>query len=285
MEEVIRSRTRSLLALAWVSAVLVSACGGSSGESPASPSAPTAPTVQPPESLALNCNEWSTVSNGSYLTQNNVWGKGSLTGWSQCVGIGAGPNDSVSARFTWDWPTAGGNVKAYPEVIYGFKPAMASSTSSSLPKIINTIQELSVTYDLTSTHTGSGNTAFDIWLTNTATPSAFSSPPISHEVMIWLESWGALAPGGSLIETATIAGKQWRVYLGENFGNGWRYIAFKAVSNSLKPATLDIKALLSYAQLKGLISGREYVSSIEFGNEIVAGTGDTKIKSFSVQMR
>jgi hypothetical protein len=231
----------------------------------------------------LDCTDGALLNVDEYRSENNTWGKGSLTGWSQCIGIGigSGPSSSVSARFTWNWLSSGGNVKAYPELIFGLKPG-SDSTTASLPRQVNTLQALTVQYDVSSTHSGSGNTALDIWLTNTATPTGFSVPPITHEVMVWLESYGGMSPGGTFQESAAVDGVSYDVYTGDNFGAGWRYIAFKRTAGQLGSATLNIKALLDYAQSKNYLSGTEFVASVEFGNEVIAGTGDTKISQFSV---
>jgi hypothetical protein len=238
-----------------------------------------------PSAVTLSCADGALITAGAYRAQNNTWGKGALTGWSQCIGIGAGASDPVVGRWTWNWPNSGGNVKAYPEVIFGYKPA-ASPTTPQLPRRITDITELTVRYDFASSHSGSGNTAFDIWLTDTPLPSTFAVPPITHEVMVWLESYGAMTPGGAFIEAATIDGTAYEVFVADHFGSGgWRYIAFRRVMPQLGSATLNVKALLDYARSKSLVAGTEYVASVEFGNEIISGNGNSQLNSFAVSVK
>jgi len=240
--------------------------------------------AQAPDSLPMNCTDFSLQTEGAFQVSNNTWGKGSLTGWSQCVGIGRGPNGSVSGHFNWNWPNTTRNVMAYPALIYGLKPG-SPSTSPLLPKQVSLLQELSAHYDVVSTQSGTGNTAFDIWLTNTASPATFSAPPITHEIMIWVDTYGPKAQGGSLFERTTIDGAAYDVFVADHFGIGYRYIAFQGVTSQLGVATINILAFLTYAQANGLITGQEYLSSIEFGNEVVSGSGDTKINAYSVTVQ
>src|SRR5882672_35212 len=260
-------------ALSVPCALLVACAGGANSSAPR--------PIQTPGAVALNCVDGALVGSGNYRAENNTWDKGALTGWSQCIGIDAGPGGAVVGRWTWNWPNSGGNVKAYPEVVFGYKPA-ASATTQQLPKRITDIAELTVRYDIASTHSGSGNTAFDIWLTDTPLPSTFAVPPITHEIMVWLESYGGMVPSGAFIETAAIDGTAYDVFIKDNVGRGWRYIAFRRVRPQLGSGTLNLKALLDYARSKALVGGTEYVASVEFGNEVISGSGDSRLNSFVV---
>jgi len=234
--------------------------------------------------ITMNCDDQATAVNGAFRAENNTWGKGALTGWSQCVGLGSGPDGTLVGRWTWDWLNSGNNVKAYPEIVFGQKPG-SSTTSPDLPIKINSVNYLVITYDITSTHTGSGNLAFDIWLTNTQNPAKWGVPPITHEIMIWLDHYGGLAPGGNWIETVNIDGANYSVYKAENWGDGWRYIAFVRPEGQPLAGTLNLGGLLSYMKDKGFATGDEYVASIEIGNEVASGAGETILNKFSVSVR
>jgi hypothetical protein len=211
-------------------------------------------------------------------------GQGDLKGWSQCVGLDGRPDGAALARFTWNWPTLRRKVKAYPEIIYGYKPGRHSTTVA-LPKIVDELNELSVQYDFSSNHSGVGNTAFDIWLTDTAVPKAIKAPPVTHEIMIWLETFGDMGSDGTFRETEIIDGAPFNVYVNEKNKHGWRYIRFGRVSNHSGASTLDLRAFLLYAKSKKYITGSEYVASVEFGNEIVSGSGEMNLSRFKVTVR
>ena len=271
-------RADVIVLAAWF---LIAACDG---DRPCCTPPPDPEPVLTPDELPLECDDGVLLQLDGYRVENNAWGKGDLTGWAQCVGAAQNPDGSIVARFTWDWLESGGSVKAYPEIIYGYKPS-GSTTTPLLPKRVSDIQELTARYDLDIQHIGSGNTAFDIWLTNTQTPTSFAAPPITHEIMVWLESYGSMVPGGSLRERAVIAGTAFDVYVGEMFGAGWRYIAFRRVQPPPAADTVDLHSLLVYAQQANLITGSEYLASIEFGNEVVSGMGDTKINAYAVEVK
>ena len=265
------------LALLLPCALLVACGGGGNSSSPGQ--------IQTPSPVTLNCVDGALINSGNYRAENNTWGKGALTGWSQCIGVGAGAGGAVVGRWTWNWPNSGANVKSYPEVVFGYKPA-ASTTTQQLPKRVADIAELTVSYDITSTHSGSGNTAFDIWLTDTPLPSTFAVPPITTEIMVWLESYGGMLPGGAFTETTAINGTAYDVFVQDNFGSGgWRYIAFRRATPQLGSATLNVKALLDYARGKALVAGTEYVASVEIGNEVISGSGDSRLNSFVVSVK
>ena len=275
------------------SGLLLSACGRKQTPSPTvaptatftpAPTIPPTPTLAPTEpAIPLNCADWARVGSGVYRAENNTWGKGTLTGWSQCIGLEMSADGTLAARWTWDWLNSGDGVKAYPEIVFGQKPG-SITTSADLPKRIKDLGEVTIAYDVSSTHTGSGNLAFDAWLTNTQNPSTWGAPPITHEIMIWLENFG-MQPGGTYIEKKSIDGVSYSIYVGENFGQGWRYMAFAREKSPLGAGTINLVSFLAYLQEKGYVTGDEYLASIEFGNEIVSGTGETILHKYMITVR
>lgn len=115
--------------------------------------------------------------------------------------------------------------------------------------------------------------------------SQFAAPPITHELMIWLEAYGSMGPAGAVTETVTIGGADYDVHVADNFGRGWRYIAYRRKVAQLGATTLDIKAILDHARARALITGAEFVSSIELGNEVISGAGETTVSGFVATIR
>ena len=149
---------------------------------------------------------------------------------------------------------------------------------------MSSIRVASVSYDVSSNHTGIGNTAFDVWLTSTGTPTTFSAPPITHEVMIWLDAYGGMRPEGDLFEQAVVDGVLYDVYVAENVGQGWRYVAFLRTTPQLGAGTIDLTAFLSHVRSMNLATGDEYVAAIEFGNEVISGAGETRLDAYAVSL-
>ena len=232
----------------------------------------------------MNCEDQGGTAQGSFRAENNTWGKGSLTGWSQCIGLGAGPGGGLVGRWSWDWLDSGDGVKAYPEVVFGQKPG-SQTTSASLPRKISAPGEVTIRYEIASTHTGSGNVAFDIWLTDTQNPDKWGVPPITHEIMIWLDGYGGMRVGGSLLDQVKIDGTLYNVYTGDPWGDGWKYIGFARDRYQLGAGTLNLASFMAYLRAKGLVTGEEYLASIEFGNEVVSGSGETILYRYDVTVR
>ena len=60
-------------------------------------------TLTRAQDTTYNCNGWSQVTIGSYLVENNVWGQGDITEFTQCIyrtGTGIGPLATRMSRRT-----------------------------------------------------------------------------------------------------------------------------------------------------------------------------------------
>jgi hypothetical protein len=170
----------STMAMQFLIPLVLGCSGGHSAGAASLPDATTAPAA-----VQLLCRDWQTAQMGSYMVQNNVWGKGKVAGYSQCVGIGHRERGTVAARWSWNWPKSSSNVKGYPEIIFGRKPRHATTTAA-LPRKVKTIETATVSFDYASKHSGRGNTAFDLWLTT----GPEVTPGSKIEVMVWLDWWG-----------------------------------------------------------------------------------------------
>lgn len=260
---------------------------GSGQPASAPASAPTAFAHPADETLRfhMQCEEAVTAASGSYEVENNVWGKGALTDWSQCVGATNSTRRGLAARWTWDWKSQDNQVKAFPEVVFGHKPGTARSTTPLLPRKLGEMRRVVMDYDISTQRSGTGNLSVDIWLTDTPTPTTFAVPPITHEVMIWLETFGPMYAGGEQIDTVSIHGIPYRVYVGEKFGLGWRYIAFKPENTPMQPvAQIDLMPYLLYLQTKGLVTPESHVANINLGNEIISGAGTTQVNHLDIDV-
>ncbi len=241
-----------------------------------------APAAAPMPPISLNCDAASTTEVGQYMADNNTWGNKGVVGWTQCMGGVPHPKGGVSAQWTWDWKYEGDNVKAYPEVVFGHKPGYPKSTTTLLPRKLSSMQTIAVDYDVHTEREGAGNMAIDMWLTNVVNPTSFAAPPITHEVMIWLEVYGPMYTGGQQVDKVRINGTQYRVFVGEKFGLGWRYVAFAPNSPMQTSGHMDMMPFFMYLKGKGLITTEEFLATVNLGNEIISGAGETKLNRFAV---
>lgn len=224
-----------------------------------------------------SCNDGAEINVDELTIQNNVWGKGSITNYQQC--IRATKKNSISTfEWIWSWPNSGNNVKAYPEIIYGLKPFGNTTTTSRLPVKLSEINSINVSFDSIKTDmTGTGNLAFDIWITDSQTPLQNN---IKHEIMIWLKNLGQ-APAGALTARIIIAGVEYDFYSG-NVGS-WNYFAFlKVTQDDLN--NIPVGEFINYLKNNAYILPEEYLSSIEFGNEVIQGSGKTVVTGYKLSI-
>jgi len=248
-------------------------------------------TSSPP--MNMNCQDHAWLTAGSYAVENNQWGRGPITDYSQCVAMGGVAADgSVSARWTWRWPAEPGEVKGYPAIVFGQKPGYPVTPNTNLPRQVNAISQLTSSWSTRSTYTGKGQLTFDLWLTRDANryPS-FPQTPITHEIMVAVEPYGGYGLDRNpawFVEDITINGVRYKTYKADNFPPGasqqWRFLVFQMLT-PMTQGTLDFKPLFDYLKSRGFITGNEYLSSLEFGTEPVEGTGDVTVDSFKATVR
>ncbi|QQS37714.1 MAG: hypothetical protein IPM56_07115 [Ignavibacteriales bacterium] len=240
---------------------------------------PSQPIVPPQLSIdSVSCSDNAEITINKMMLQNNVWGKGSITNYQQCIRVIKNDTSTIF-QWQWSWPDVTNNVKAYPEIIFGLKPFGGSSTTESLPKKIQEITECVVSASQCSTDIfGEGNLAYDIWITDSESPTQNN---IKSEIMIWLKYIGQ-QPAGSFVERLNIGNQDYDFYSGNN--GTWDYHAFLKVNQSDLDST-NIKSFMDYLVMNSYISTDQYLSSIEFGNEIIKGSGNTVLKDYQVRLK
>ncbi|MFL2997229.1 MAG: GH12 family glycosyl hydrolase domain-containing protein [Candidatus Neomarinimicrobiota bacterium] len=219
------------------------------------------------------CGDWEQESFGSYILENNVWGQGDITDYSQCIFL----VDNGHFGWKWDWPNEGSHVKSYPEVMFGKKPWSSSSTHSSMPLKVQNVESFVVEFDLEMQASGSYNLAFEFWVTS---DSLSNETGIVREVMIWTAGEGIMAAGNH-ISTPYFDGYFYKLYKAQ-FDN-WIYYAFVSEEDQFE-GTLYIHNFINYMSSQDHLGSGEYIANFELGNEVVHGSGQTDIKSYSVSV-
>jgi len=231
-------------------------------------------TLTRAQDTTYNCNGWSQFTIGSYLVENNVWGQGNITDFTQCI-YRTGSGDSIHFGWNWDWPIGNSDVKAYPEVIFGKKPWSTSSTNTALPIKIQNLDEFYVVYDLDMVATGSYNLAFEFWVT---TDSMSSETGITTEVMIWMDN-NLIGPAGNIIGTVTFDGFDY--YLYQANWDSWTYFAFISAEPQYN-GVLGVHHFVDHLVSQGMLNPDEYFADFELGNEVVYGMGQTDIQQYEI---
>ena len=226
-----------------------------------------------------HCGDWDTLADSGLVYQNNVWGKGDIADYEQCL-LTRGLDGATEYGWRWRWPRGNGRVKSYPEVIYGQKPWDAESSTSVLPARIEAIRELSIDYAVEQSAEGIYNLAYDIWVTSANPPTPDT---ITHEVMIWMDRTFESQPRRFHAGEVVVDDIVFDLYLRPAFhaGSGADYIAFVSREPRLG-GVVDIMAFLGYLVDHDHVPADHYVAAVELGNEVIEGTGELWLQRYRV---
>ncbi|WP_320065034.1 GH12 family glycosyl hydrolase domain-containing protein [Micromonospora sp. RTGN7] len=213
------------------------------------------------------CEQYgSTVIGGKYVVQNNRWG----TSAQQCINA-TGTGFSITSQ-QGSAPTNGAPV-SYPSIFVGCHYTNCSP-GTNLPVQVSQISSApsSISYNYVSGATY--NASYDIWLD----PSPKRDGVNQMEIMIWLNRQGSIQPIGSPVGSATVAGRTWEVWRGNNGGNNViSYLAPSAIP-SMSFNALDF---INDTRNRGAITNSWYLTSIQAGFEPWQGGAGLAVNSFS----
>lgn len=239
--------------------------------------------------VSAECNAWTTVVAGPYRYSNNVWGKDKVKGSSEQCLLSRKVDGRVERGWTWSFPGFDPSVFSYPEIEFGWKPWNGGrSTDPRFPMRVADAQHVHVIYEVESSATGSFDLAPEVWLLKEKPTDDAANPKlITTEVMFWLDAGGGARPAGRVIQKFELDGIDYELWQEDNIGKsangqGWRLYSFKSATAQLK-GTLRIDAFLKHLVAQKLVSPDEYVAGVEFGNEVMGGTGTTWVKRFEVE--
>ena len=263
---------------------------------PAPPCDVTPPPVDPTPvaPVEVACEDWAEFHvgpngrvhvpfTGDRWYNSNVWNKAAAGDepYEQCI-LRRVVDGEDEYGWRWRWPLGNGDVKGYPEVIYGFKP-WNLPTRTALPKQISALRELRVDYEAYLDAEGAYNLAFSMWVTrdNPPTPEG-----ITHEIMVWMDRSCGFEPyPDSRVAEVELGGATYTLVIEtEQSTFGQTYIAFVSHVDQFK-GSVDFAAFLAYLVEKGHVPDDHYVTDIELGNEAVSGRGELWLKKFEVVVR
>jgi hypothetical protein len=215
------------------------------------------------------------------VIHNNQWGKYKVKEkkeYKQFI-----YSNSLTKGWKFDAPIKNYGVIGYPEISIGKSPFGGYSSDVYFPKKVNSIKSANVTYDVDMyVDKKKYNLTLDMWITD----GGEGVRSITNEVMIW-EDRNVARPFGKYIGTINIDG-DYKVYNGymdrssENFGtDGWQFTAFVRVDRR-RSGFIDIKKFIDYMKVKNIINEENFLSTIEFGNEVYNSSGSTIVKKYYI---
>ncbi|GGN32558.1 hypothetical protein FHR83_005815 [Actinoplanes campanulatus] len=221
----------------------------------------------PAQADTLICDQYgSTTIGGRYIAMNNRWG----TSAEQCINVTASGFTITSQQGTGN--TSGAPV-SYPAVYFGCHYTKCSP-GTNLPIRVDAISSAtsSISYNFVSGATY--NASYDIWLD----PAPKTDGVNAQEIMIWFNRQGSIQPIGSRIGTATVGGRSWEVWQGNNGANAVvSYVAPSPVT-SWNFSVLDF---ITDVKNRGAITGSWYLTSIQAGFEPWIGGAGLAVNSFA----
>lgn len=263
------------------------ACASGPHDAPAKHAA--SPATPPADGITRDCEAWAMHHDGRYRYENNVWGSKKAKGkFKQCL-LKRERDGKIEVGWSWDWPGFDPSVFAYPEVVVGWKPwSGGKTTDPRFPLKVSDVRTLTLDYEVESEVTGSYDLAPEIWLTDAPATDKPNPQSITTEVMFWMDHTEGARPAGKVVDHVPLNGITYELWREDSIGvdangKGWRLLSFKSPHKQLA-GSIDIAALLKYLVEKKLAQPSDYVASVEFGNEVMGGTGTTWIRRFDLKV-
>lgn len=224
----------------------------------------TAPAAQADTTI---CEPFgSTTVQGRYVAQNNRWG----TSETQCVSVS--DTGFRITRADGSVPTSGA-PKSYPSVFNGCHYTKCSP-GTSLPARLSTTSSAPTSISYGYVGDAVYNASYDIWLDPTPRKDGVNRT----EIMVWFHRAGAVQPVGSPVGTATVAGRTWQVWSGNNGGND--VLSFVATS-TITSWSFDVMDFVRQAVDRGMARNDWYLTSVQAGFEPWRNGTGLSVNSFS----
>ncbi|GAB1690410.1 hypothetical protein KRM28CT15_22130 [Krasilnikovia sp. M28-CT-15] len=162
---------------------------------------------------------------------------------------------------------------SYPAVYYGCHYTNCSP-GTNLPLRVDQITSATSTIEYGFVGGATYDAAYDIWLD----PAPKTDGVNQQEIMIWFNRQGAIQPIGSVVGNATIGGRKWEVWRGNNGQNEVMSYVAPAPITTLGFSVLDF---ITDVRNRGAITSAWYLTSIQAGFEPWIGGAGLAVKSFS----
>ena len=213
------------------------------------------------------CARFGSTVQGNYYVQNNAWG----TTATQCINVtGSGFQITTQNGYNPNGPVS------YPSIFLGCHYTLCSPGMRT-PRQISGIGSAPSSISYTFVNNAKYDAAYDIWLDPTPKTNGVNQ----QEIMIWFTKSLTVQPIGSATGTASVGGRSWQVWTGNNGKNEViSYVAPSAISSW----SVDVKAFLNDAIARGHGAASWYLTSIQAGFEPWAAGVGLSVNSFSASV-
>ncbi|MFT4115681.1 hypothetical protein [Bradyrhizobium sp.] len=209
-----------------------------------------------------------------YQVSSNAWGAGKLVegrDFSTSVTFNPG-NFQKGTSFSWKYPRSVGGVYAYPHIDFGSWAARVSSTQGA------NMVRLASNYSVYLSNRSSSTVAFDFWF-NSLPKGGWSTTSV--ELLIEVHATDRGKPNQPFsLKSAGFEGGSVYVSNMSAAGANWKFINVKTRADVMS-GTLVLSDLIKELIWNGVLTGQEYLASLQFGSEVRGGTGTLQIDKLS----
>ena len=228
------------------------------------------PTVRARE----ECADWANMWSGEYQLVNNVWNKGAVTDYEQCL-VTRVVDGQEQYGWRWQWPPGGDEAKAYPQVIFGHSPWGEHSTTAVLPRQVSSLESMEVNYALDVAADGDYSVVFAMRVTSTDPPK---EDTITHHIDIVVDSSVSGSSGSRRVEfDGTVFG------VSSHRSGGVTSVTFESRTPHLA-GTLDLHKFLDYLVDREELSAANHLVLVEMGTHITSGAGALWMENYEISI-
>jgi hypothetical protein len=215
-----------------------------------------------------------TCNDQDYIVQNNAWGSSA----GQTITYGPGTKFKVTVQ---NGSGVGNAPASYPSLFIGAN-TNRSTASSGLPKAVSALGTVQTAWTWAENGTtGAYNAAYDVWFSTSGGGDPSASTPSGGYLMVWLYKPTGNSPIGSMITSATIGGKNWNVWYGNNSSNGKPCVSYVAQQN-LNSLSFDLNTFIKDAVTRGYVQNSWSLTNVFSGFEIWSGGVGLETTDFAV---
>ena len=234
-------------------------------------------TVPPPPAPEEEvCADWAELRAGEYLLVNDVWNKGDITDYEQCL-MRRVVDGEDQYGWRWQWPYGRGEHKANPRIVYGTTPWW--STTADLPRQISAVERFEVDYELDVTTEGDPKVYVHLSVTSADPPTRENR---THEIRIHVNRSYSGSSSGD-VNISGVAFDLWVEPQSASTPGDPRWISFESRTPELS-GTLKLHEFLDYLVDHGHLPAGNYVNTVQLGTELTSGSGEFWIKGFDVSV-
>ncbi|WP_413533041.1 GH12 family glycosyl hydrolase domain-containing protein [Empedobacter brevis] len=225
----------------------------------------------------------STLKWQKFEINNNKWGENKVKKgtYSQTI-------FTTNTTAGWKWETSGKKygVIGYPEIWFGESAwvNLSAIKTDNYFKNINELKTFDVEYKTKlNVDNKKYNLAFDFWLHNSP---KVALETIGIEVMIW-EDYNKFKPFGKKVGNVFTSFGEYDIYKGhlikKDLNTTWDYIAFVRKEKRTS-GKVNVIELINEMNKRNFIKQNIYLSSFEFGTEILNSTGNILIEDYKLNI-